>query len=312
MTWIANCRFTSILLFQCPVMVSFESPFKSYVYYNSNLAVIGADIIDPTNQNNAHVYGKLNEEPAYFELSPNQQVHWDTLKKLNQYLRDEHHSLRDFLWRKDTRALEIFNRNIPPPEIERSLIPDACRLHGVLTVNKVGGNLHVTIGKHLPIGFGHAHISLFTDRTAFNFSHRIEKFSFGTFIPSIINPLEGDEKVTPSTNTLYQYFIKVVSTDVQTSDLKTKTYQYSVTQKEREIDHSKGSHGTPGIHFKYEIDAIAVKVVEESVPLSILMIRICGIIGGVYATSGFFASMTSILIDIVTCKYVKHLRISDI
>lgn len=211
----------------------------------------------------------------------------------------------------------MFDRNIPPPEtvgpetVQR-LVPDACRLHGVLTVNKVGGNLHVTIGKHLPIGFGHAHISLFSDRTSFNFSHRIEKFSFGPYIPSIINPLEGEEKVTHSANSLYQYYIKVVSTDVQTSDLKTKTFQYSVTQKDREIDHSKGSHGTPGIHFKYEIDAIAVKVVEESVPISSLLIRICGIIGGVYATSGFLATFTSIILDIFTCKYLQHIRISDI
>ena len=271
----------------------------------AQFVVIGADIIDPTNQNNAYVYGKLTEEPTFFELTPNQQIHWEALKQLNQYLRDEHHSLRDFLWRKDTRNQEIFNRNIPPPEIVRSLVPDACRLHGILTVNKVGGNLHVTIGKHLPIGFGHAHISLFTDRATFNFSHRIEKFSFGPFIPSIINPLEGEEKVTQSTNSLYQYYIKVVSTDVSTSDLKTKTFQYSVTQKEREISHSKGSHGTPGIHFKYEIDAIAVRVVEESVPISLLVIRICGIIGGVYATSGFFASFTSIILDIVSCKYIQ-------
>lgn len=254
------------------------------------------------------MYGQLIEEPTYFDLTEEQRMHWDTIRSLNSYLRDEHHAIRDILWRKDTRNQEIFGRNIPPRDILRHDEPDACRFHGILTVNKVAGNLHVTIGKHVPLPMGHAHISLIMGRPNFNFSHRIEKFSFGSYIPSIINPLEGEEKITPQINTLYQYYLKVLSTDVDTSDLKTKTYQYSVTEKDRMIDHDSGSHGTPGIQFKYDLDAISIRVVEEHISLSLLLIRLCGIIGGVFATSGFLSSITSIIIDLVTCKYLEKVR----
>ena len=42
-----------------------------------------------------------------------------------------------------------------------------------------------------------------------NFSHRIDKFSFGELHGSIIQPLEGDEKFDYSANNKYQYFIEV-------------------------------------------------------------------------------------------------------
>jgi len=39
---------------------------------------------------------------------------------------------------------------------------DACRVHGVVKVNKVAGNLHITAGKSLPlVGGGHAHLNFF-------------------------------------------------------------------------------------------------------------------------------------------------------
>lgn len=40
---------------------------------------------------------------------------------------------------------------------------------------------------------------------------------------------------------LYQYFIEVVPTDVSTFLSRTYTYQYSVQDNERQIDHHKGS-----------------------------------------------------------------------
>lgn len=274
---------------------------------------IGADVIDPTNQNNAYTYGQLSEESLWFELTPQQRMHWDTIKDLNAYLRDEHHRLKDILWKKDTRNVEFFGRNIPPPDSgfkRHSSSPDSCRLYGTLTVKKVAGNLHVTSGKHIPLPIGHAHVSfVMGPQGMYNFSHRIEKFSFGPYIPSIINPLEGEEKVDIQGRKLYQYYIKVVSTDVKTSDIQRKTFQYTVTETERDIDHDAGSHGTPGIHFRYDIDAVAVEILDEEIPLSSLLVRLCGVIGGVYATSGFLSRITTIIVDLVTCKYLEQVRI---
>ena len=43
---------------------------------------------------------------------------------------------------------------------------------------------------------GHAHLTTLFDDNEANFSHRIDRFSFGDPHGSIIQPLEGDEKVT--------------------------------------------------------------------------------------------------------------------
>ena len=41
------------------------------------------------------------------------------------------------------------------------------------------------------------------------------------------------------------------------------TYQYSVKEHARPIDHSQGSHGTPGVYFKYDISALKVEVSQD-------------------------------------------------
>ena len=41
------------------------------------------------------------------------------------------------------------------------------------------------------------------------------------------------------------------------------TYQYSVKEHARPIDHEKGSHGTPGIYFKYDLAAFKVQVTKD-------------------------------------------------
>jgi len=87
----------------------------------------------------AYTYGRLIEEPTYYELTPNQATHWSSIRELNNYLRNAHHSLQEFLWKPDVRVQKKFDRDIPPRELEMTGRPDACRLHGTLTVNKVSG-----------------------------------------------------------------------------------------------------------------------------------------------------------------------------
>lgn len=88
--------------------------------------------------------------------------------------------------------LTSFNREVIPDRP-----PDACRLHGNLQLTKVAGNFHVTAGKVLPLPMlGHAHLSPLMDDSRFNYSHRINQFSFGTRVAGLVQPLEGDELVT--------------------------------------------------------------------------------------------------------------------
>lgn len=54
----------------------------------------------------------------------------------------------------------------------------------------------------------------------------------------------------------------------------------------RPISHSSGSHGVPGIYFKYDMSFVKVKVTVEKHSVWRFLVRLCGIIGGVFATSG--------------------------
>ena len=61
----------------------------------------------------------------------------------------------------------------------------------------------------------------------------------------------------------FQYFVEIVPTEVAGLTGMKKTFQYSVKDHVRPIDHSTGSHGTPGIYFKYDISALKVEVTKD-------------------------------------------------
>jgi len=61
---------------------------------------IGADIVDVTNQESKK-FGKFTLQDSWFELTPNQQEAFDDVRRLNSFLRERYHSLRDILWLSD-------------------------------------------------------------------------------------------------------------------------------------------------------------------------------------------------------------------
>ncbi|CAH1366343.1 hypothetical protein MTP99_007694 [Tenebrio molitor] len=260
---------------------------------------LGADILDSTNQN-AYKFGALEEEETWFELAPNQLVHFENKKHFNSYLREEYHAIKDLLWRSSFSTMfgQMPTRNINP---DRPY--DACRIHGSLILNKVSGNFHITAGKSLNLPRGHIHISAFMSERDYNFTHRINKFSFGDPSPGIIHPLEGDELVTHDGMTLFNYFIEVVPTHVKTFLTDVDTYQYSVKELNRPINHHKGSHGMPGIFFKYDMSALKVTVSQERDHLGMFLAKLCSIIGGIYVCSGFLNSFVQFCYNFIICNW---------
>lgn len=85
---------------------------------------------------------------------------------------------------------------------------------------------------------------------------------------------------------LFQYFIEVVPTNVKTFLTAINTYQYSVKELSRPIDHHKGSHGMPGIYFKYDMSALKVIVRQERDNFTTFLARLCATVGGIYVCSG--------------------------
>uniref|UniRef100_A0A674NSQ0 Endoplasmic reticulum-Golgi intermediate compartment protein n=1 Tax=Takifugu rubripes TaxID=31033 RepID=A0A674NSQ0_TAKRU len=178
----------------------------------------------------------------------------------------------------------------------------ACRIHGHLYVNKVAGNFHITVGKSIPHPRGHAHLAALVSHDSYNFSHRIDHLSFGEDLPGIISPLDGTEKVSADSNHIFQYFITIVPTKLNTYRVSAETHQYSVTEQDRAINHAAGSHGVSGIFMKYDINSLMVKVTEQHMPLWQFLVRLCGIIGGIFSTTGMIHGIVGFLVDVICCR----------
>lgn len=256
---------------------------------------IGADILDSTNQN-TFSFGRLKEENTWFELDHLQRQHFDSIALFNGYLREEFHAIHTVLWKSGSSALygSLPERRQKPQEPH-----DACRVHGSLTLNKVSGNFHIAAGKSVPLMRGHAHLTTLFDDNDANFSHRIDRFSFGDPHGSIIQPLEGDEKTDADSRKQlkYQYFIEVVPTDIQTLSGTWRTFQYSVKELTRPIDHDAGSHGAPGIYFRYEMSALKVIVKQDRESFWQWLVKLCAGIGGLVSTSNIFCDLISWIRD---------------
>ncbi|CAD5113396.1 DgyrCDS2568 [Dimorphilus gyrociliatus] len=266
-------------------------------------ANIGADVLDVTNENVLMTSSTLEEEDTYFDLTPRQRNYYSMMQKYSTYLKDQYHSLHKLLWK--TGYMVGLRTSRPEREIKPTTQPDACRIHGTLEINKVAGNFHVTAGKPVPvIPRGHAHFAFIKERD-YNFSHRIDHFSFGRRTPGLIYALDYDERVTMNNLYMAQYFLQVVPTSVNTFISQVDTYQFAVTHKNRTINHSKGSHGVPGIFFKYDLSPIKVKITEEKRGFGRLLIRLAGIVGGVFATSSILHSLLCSGIDLICCRFKK-------
>lgn len=87
--------------------------------------------------------------------------------------------------------------NLPERSIKPNKPFDTCRV----TLDKVAGNFHITAGKSIHFASGHIHISNLYNEVPLNFSHRINRFSFGDATSGIVHPLEGDEKILEESKT---------------------------------------------------------------------------------------------------------------
>lgn len=279
-----------------------DRDFSSKLKINVDITVamrcqyIGADVLDLAETMVAS--DGLKYEPVNFELSPQQRLWQMTLLHIQERLRVEH-SLQDLLFKAAIKGS-------PPDQTQSedsSTSLSACRIHGHLYVNKVAGNFHITVGKSIPHPRGHAHLAALVSHDSFNFSHRIDHLSFGEAIPGIISPLDGTEKVSPDSNHMFQYFITIVPTKLNTYKVSAETHQYSVTEQERAINHAAGSHGVSGIFMKYDISSLMVKVTETHMPLWQFLIRLCGIIGGIFSTTGMIHGMVGFLVDVICCRF---------
>jgi len=166
-----------------------------------------------------------------------------------------------------------------------------CRIFGSIKLNKVASNVHIT-------ALGHGYSGTHVDHEAINFTHRIDEFSFGQFYPKLVNPLDDSVEIAETNLEFFQYFISVVPTIyVDNRDHVLLTNQYAVTDYNKKVDHT--GNNVPGLFFKYDIEPISVRVTEKRKPFFHFLVRLSGIIGGVFVTAGFAYRILNFAADYV-------------
>mmetsp|Transcript_30815 Transcript_30815/g.57460 ORF Transcript_30815/g.57460 Transcript_30815/m.57460 type:complete len:410 (-) Transcript_30815:135-1364(-) len=184
---------------------------------------------------------------------------------------------------------------------------EGCRLTGSMKVNKVAGNVHMTIGESLVRDGAHIHQFIPSEAPKFNVSHTIHSFSFGKEHPLLptTNYLDGTVRmVNESTGGtgLFQYFIRIVPTVYMDKSGQTDlvTNQFTYTEKFRPVvmaDYERvpGRTGAapviPGIFFVYDLSPFMLQVSSAQIPLSHLVTRLLAIVGGVFCVLGLLDSL---------------------
>jgi hypothetical protein len=130
--------------------------------------------------------------------------------------------------------------------------------------------------------------------TAFNFSHVVSELSFGSFYPSLFNPLDRTVSTTPNHFHKFQYFLSVVPT-VYTVDSSTPyssrtvyTNQYAVTEQ----SHIVGERQVPGIFFKYDIEPMLLTVEESRDSFLRFVVKVVNVFSGVLVAGHWGFTLT--------------------
>ncbi|KZT09274.1 endoplasmic reticulum-derived transport vesicle ERV46 [Laetiporus sulphureus 93-53] len=208
---------------------------------------------------------------------------------------------------------------------------EGCNISGKVRVNKVVGNIHLSPGR----SFRSASQNIYDlvpylrdDNNRHDFSHTIHEFAFEsdqerrTKLPMQVkekmgtegNPLDGTVKKTSKQQYMFQYFLKVVSTQFNTLQGKSyKTHQYSATHFERDLtkghqeDNKEGVHvahtstGIPGAFFNYDISPILIVHTETRQSFAHFLTSTCAIVGGVLTIASLLDSVL-----FATTRALKH------
>ncbi|KAF9912536.1 hypothetical protein BX616_010306 [Lobosporangium transversale] len=167
-----------------------------------------------------------------------------------------------------------------------------CRVHGMLTVNKVTGNFHIAPGRSFQNANMHVHdIQQYLEH-GLDFSHHIRRLTFGQHVPNVQNPLDDQHVDGAEGLYMFQYYIKVVGTTHHYMNKPpVRTNQYSVTQFNRNL-HYKDEHGRvhqpnglPGVFFNFDISPMMVVQVEERKSFTSFLTGVCAIVGGIFTVA---------------------------
>lgn len=158
---------------------------------------------------------------------------------------------------------------------------EGCRVFGVLDVERVAGNFHVSM-HGLSIFVAQQVYDTVTD---VNVSHVIHTLSFGPEYPGIHNPLDGTSRILREESGTFKYFIKIVPTEYRfLRGLVMPTNQFSAT--EYFMSSNVYDRNWPAVFFVYDLSPISVTIREERHHFGHFITRLCAVIGGTFAVTG--------------------------
>ncbi|KAG8792332.1 hypothetical protein FRC12_006402 [Ceratobasidium sp. 428] len=222
---------------------------------------------------------------------------------------------------------------------------EGCRLSGRVRVNKVTGHFHFSPGRSFLSNRGYVHdlVPYLKDGNHHDFGHFIHEFHFegerevedewkggnrGIEWRKKVglegHPLDGVEAhvsydrvstydQTKAANWMFQYFMKVVSTEFKHLDGDVvRAHQYSLTNYERDIspghdsEIERDSHGVrtghgyeglPGAFFHFEVSPMMVVHKETRRSFAHFATSLCAVIGGVLTLASIVDSVAFATMD---------------
>lgn len=158
----------------------------------------------------------------------------------------------------------------------------SCRIHGSLKIRKCSGFISISSQKiYISSLFG----GIFLSDPSLNYSHKVNRFSFGPRVKDsrhINNGMEKNQEVVVKELRSFSYFVSIVPTRYRSLLTDTTTYQHSVSQFVKNVENSIGK---PGIFVRYEFDPMSLDICITRADVRILLVRFLGIVGGIFTLS---------------------------
>lgn len=183
-------------------------------------------------------------------------------------------------------------------EVKRAINDgEGCRVFGVLDVQRVAGNFHISVhGLNIIVAQ-----QIFEGASHVNVSHVIHDLSFGPKYPGIHNPLDGTMRILRDASGTFKYYIKIVPTEYKyLSKDVLPTNQFSVT--EYFVPMKDSDRTWPAVYFLYDLSPITVTIREEKRSFTHFITRLCAVLGGTFALTGMLDRWMYRLIEAVTHK----------
>ncbi|XP_004502082.1 uncharacterized protein [Cicer arietinum] len=179
---------------------------------------------------------------------------------------------------------------------------EGCRVYGVLDVQRVAGNFHISVhGLNIYVAQ-----MIFDGAKNVNVSHVIHDLSFGPKFPGHHNPLDGTTRILHDASGTFKYYIKVVPTEYRyISKEVLPTNQFSVTEYFSPIT-SQFDRTWPAVYFLYDLSPITVTIKEERRSFLHFITRLCAVLGGTFAVTGMLDRWMYRLVEAVTKPKAKR------